>query len=442
MLRWLSSTWIECIRDCFAALGKAAWTVSVWVFRNSKDLIAFLSLAVGLAILGYLYSLAQQGVVEDFNVPTVLKEQGYTGVVVAQRLIDRFQEIRHAAGEGSGERISADTGLKDSLKLLEAELPVTFIVEMVRTFFRLPPAKIGGDIVVRTEAGAKTPSYEILLRIESEFCAPACVFKGHYSDVETGLTELSFQALGRVDPYNLAVYYLRRSDALEAERLIPDFMRQRSIPEADRLNVMGGILKRRGKIKAAKDAYCEAIREDPQDPSPHYNLAEVLRQEGTFPQAMREYQEAITLQNAIKRNDPKSLSDFYRGLGSGYQKQAEANTRESANLAAKALQNYLRAISLNSQNARAYAGWGSLLLKGEKVDDARAKYEESLKLDPNLVQGYLGIADCLRLRNQAAAAVEMYKRAIQVSEEHENSDEASAQAARKQVEILEQPRAK
>jgi tetratricopeptide (TPR) repeat protein len=436
MRRWLPSTWIECVYTSLSASGRAAWRATAWVFRNSKDLIAFLSLAVGIAVLVYLYSLAQQGVVEDFSVPPKLTEQGYTGTVVARRLIDKFRDISRAAGGGGGgDRFSVDKSLKDSLKVLEAELPVTFVVEMMRSIFRMPHDKIGGDIIALNG----TSDYAIVLRIESEFCSPeTCVFKTQSGSVETGLDALSYQALERLDPYTVAVYYLRTNKVSAAESLISDFMKQESVPETDRLNVKGGILRKVGKLREAKDAYSAAIRKDPQNPSPHYNLAELLRDEGNPSQAIPEYQKAIELQNAIRRDDAQALSDFNRGLGSGYLDQAGKAQRENkASLDAQALKCFTTALAQNPNNVRAYAGWGGVLLNEGKIEEAKEKYQEALKRDPNLVQAYLDLGNCLQRTHQAAEAAAMYQRAIEVSEKNEHSDRTSEEAARTQLNELE-----
>ncbi len=218
-----------------------------------------------------------------------------------------------------------DASPKDSLKLLEAEVPVTFVVEMMRSVFALPSRKIGGDIIVFHPGSAGSPPvYRIFLRIESEFCAPGtCVLDASGTDLESVLEQLSFDALRKIDPYVLAVYYLRKNDIPAAEKLIPDFLRQKDIPKADRFNVKGGILRRLGQIRGALDAYGAAEKEDPANPSPYFNRAELMRYQSEFDKAILEYRKAIDRQNALHRDDPIQ-ADFYCGLGNGYRDQARA----------------------------------------------------------------------------------------------------------------------
>jgi tetratricopeptide (TPR) repeat protein len=443
MRRWLSSTWMECLYDLLTILWKTIGRASAWVFQSSKELIAFLSLIVGLAILAYLYFLAQLGVVEDFTVPEELSKRGFTGAVAAHRLVDGFREIRDGAGGEGQEPYSTNAGPRDSLKLLEAEVPVTFIVEMIRTMLDLPTRKIDGEIIeLRPTQPGGPMSYSILLRIQSEFCTPqACIVRGSSGSVEDGLNQLSADTLRKVDPYVIAVYYLRRNDIPAALALIPDFIRQKNIPEADRYNVKGGILRKAGDRIRAREAYELAISSDPRNPSPHFNLAELFRDAGNLDQAIPEYQQAILRQNALSHTDPKMV-DFYCGLANGYRDQAKAlseagKIKESSNKSALAEENYGKAMALNPTYARTFAGWGTLLLNEGRMTDAKGKYEEAIRLDPALAQAYLGLAEVFRSSGQLAQAAEMYKKAIKASEENRHSDEKSERAARSRLQTLE-----
>jgi tetratricopeptide (TPR) repeat protein len=441
-MQWRWSPWLECLAECLVLAAKALWTAVSWLFRNTKDVIAFLSLVIGLVVLGYLFSLASEGVVESINVPEELTKQGYSGAVVAHRLVDQFKTIRNGAGGEGREPLAMDASPKDSLKLLEAEVPITFVVEMIRSVFALPSRKIGGDIIVlHPGAAGSPPVYRVLLRIESEFCAPGtCVLDGSGTDLESVLEQLSFAALRKVDPYVLAVYYLRKNDIPAAEKLIPDFLRQKDISKADRFNVKGGILRRLGQIGGALDAYGAAEKEDPANPSPYFNRAELMRYQGEFDKAILEYRNAIDRQNSLHRDDPIQ-ADFYCGLGNGYRDQAQSlsdsgKAQEANRLSSKAAEAYGRGDSMNPANARCSSGWGVLLLNEQKIGDAKGKFEQAIRLDPNLPQAYWGLAECLRRNNQTKDAIELYRKAIQISEEHYHSDKKAEEAARKQLDAL------
>ena len=160
-----------------------------------------------------------------------------------------------------------------SVKVLDTEVPVTFMVELIRSIFRLPVSRIGGDIVQVGPSGGPAV-YVTTLRIESEFCSPrTCIFPITSTDIEKGLTEVPFDAMEKIDPYNLAVYYLRVRRTSDAEKLIGDFMREKDISEADRYNVQGGILRQLGKIEEAKGAYGVAKAKDPSDPTPYIRMS-------------------------------------------------------------------------------------------------------------------------------------------------------------------------
>ena len=47
-----------------------------------------------------------------------------------------------------------------------------------------------------------------------------------------------------------------------------------------------------------------------------------------------------------------------------------------------------------------------------------------------------GLAECLRRNNQTKDAIELYRKAIQISEEHYHSDKKAEEAARKQLDAL------
>jgi tetratricopeptide (TPR) repeat protein len=414
--------WLQCLFDCLRTCSRGAWSVCRWVFKNAADLIAFLSLAAVVAILVYLFSLTKQVVIEDFQVPEDLKKQGYSGAVIGNRIRDGIRKIVADAGEKGEDRFAGDAAPKDSVKVLDTEVPVTFMVELIRSIFRLPVSRIGGDIVQVGPSGGPAV-YVTTLRIESEFCSPrTCIFPITSTDIEKGLTEVPFDAMEKIDPYNLAVYYLRVRRTSDAEKLIGDFMREKDISEADRYNVQGGILRQLGKIEEAKGAYGVAKAKDPSDPTPYFNLAELLRDQGRINDALNEYREAVKHQKPGV--DDALSADLYAGLGSGYRDLAlvDGDQEKRNKVRQEAVQDFKKSISLDPKNPRPYTGLGNLILNEREYRQALPFFEKAHELDPDSAQASFGLAECLRALGDPKASAELYAKIITLSADRGNAD--------------------
>jgi tetratricopeptide (TPR) repeat protein len=421
------------------AVGRAGWTLLRWVFASAKDLIAFLSLVTVVTILIYLYSLTAHVVIEDFQVPEELSKKGYSGAVIANRVRDGIRSVVATAGEEGGDRFSG-AAPKDSVKVLDTELPITFIVELLRSILGLQVSRISGDVVQVTAADASI-NYTITLRIDSQFCAPrTCIFAIPASDLEKGLREVTFDALEKIDPYELAVYYLRNRMIREAEGLIDAFMREKEVSEADRYNVKGGILRRSGKTEDAKSAYDAARSKNPNNPTPYFNLAELLRDEGRFKEALHLYEEALKFQGGAQSNAEVS-SDLYAGLGSAYGDLAFAERDENLRHREKqmAVENFNKSIALDGKNSRPYTGLGNLSLGDHEFNQAIAFYRRALNLDPNSAQASYGLAECLLALGDKKSAIALYEGIIKFSEDHFTSAGKFESLARERVKALGAP---
>jgi tetratricopeptide (TPR) repeat protein len=122
----------------------------------------------------------------------------------------------------------------------------------------------------------------------------------------------------------------------------------------------------------------------------------------------REYEKAIEIAGRIIR-DPsedilhKSAACTLWGVVLYEQKKYD-----------EAIAKYQRAIVLNPKLALPYYNWGNLLDDQKKYDEAIAKYQKAIELDPNDADAYNGWAIVLDDQNKYDEAIAKYQRVIEL----------------------------
>jgi serine/threonine protein kinase/tetratricopeptide (TPR) repeat protein len=169
------------------------------------------------------------------------------------------------------------------------------------------------------------------------------------------------------------------------------------------------VLRSKGDLDGAIDAFRKAIELPYCDPGTYVYLADTLRTRGEMKQAIDAYRKAIEI-------EPRS-SSAYLGLG-------RATLNEKDDTSQDTVPAYREAVKLYPQMPAAHLGLAQALLwKGDRASAVEA-CRKAVELDPNftLSQGfswgagqvYLALADSLRTRGDMKEAIEAYKRAIEV----------------------------
>jgi hypothetical protein len=151
----------------------------------------------------------------------------------------------------------------------------------------------------------------------------------------------------------------------------------------------GDALNKMGRAEEALPFLEKSAKLLPADPVRHGNLAVDLVQCGRLPDAIREYEIAISLSSDLTMQSHfyESLAAVYDALGDygkvreSYQQALKATPQRSADM----IQWLTQSVDTLPTPSR-YVGLGILLQETGKLTEARAAYEQALKLDPKLVE--------------------------------------------------------
>jgi len=139
----------------------------------------------------------------------------------------------------------------------------------------------------------------------------------------------------------------------------------------------------------------EAIRANPDDPKPKFNMAVIFQDQGRV-------EEAEAIYRAILDRNP-GYAPAWSNLASVQEKRGQADAAEKS---------YRRALEVDRDNPWAASQFGYFYFRAGKLDEARALFEESLRRNPRCSNAWFGLAEIAEKRGDAAAAIKDYDKAI------------------------------
>ena len=389
--------------------------------------------------------------IEPFEIPHDLENQGYSGRVIANKLIDKLNEIGEKSKSslmktyGYSYRIvqsgSSRTEQVISLELekfvpswtekkqLDIEVPgvgisLNSISQFIKGLFGKKPITVTGEIVrynnkliwtIRVgEKSSKLSEGEnlddILYQAAEQVykCLKPTILAEYYfinkKDVDClEIIKLIISKEPKGDDvlaYSLWGYIFRRQkkymDAIEKFQKVIELD-----PElAYAYGGWGGVLADQRKYDEATEKYKKAIELDPELAYAYSNWGNVLAGQRKYDEATEKYKKAIEL-------DPES-APAYGGWGAVLAGQRKYD---------EAVEKYKKAIELDPESAYAYSNWGSVLADQRKYDEAVEKYKKAIELDSGLAPAYGGWGDALANQGKYDEAIEKFKKAIELDPE-------------------------
>ncbi len=174
---------------------------------------------------------------------------------------------------------------------------------------------------------------------------------------------------------------------------------------------MGGALLLLDKPDEAHTHFEAAARINPHDPMSHSNLGVYLQEHNQLRGAVEEYRSAIQM-----TSDPALLASTYANLGAAYRDLGDD---------AKARESYDESLRMNPDQFNAYLGLGRLLERQGKLDEAIANYSRSVQIRPT-ESGFLRLGHAAEMKGRRQDAISAYQQALQL-----NPDSSEAQQALK-----------
>jgi len=163
---------------------------------------------------------------------------------------------------------------------------------------------------------------------------------------------------------------------------------------------LGGALILEGKEEQAHAHFEAAALINPEDPMSHSNLGTYDLQHGQLSGAIQEYRTAIEL-----TSDHGLLAQTYANLGATYRAIGETGPAQD---------NYNRAIQLNPNQFNAWLGLGLIAQKQGKLAEAIADLSRSVELQPS-ARAYLALGHALAQNGRNAEARAAYEQALKIA---------------------------
>jgi tetratricopeptide (TPR) repeat protein len=179
---------------------------------------------------------------------------------------------------------------------------------------------------------------------------------------------------------------------------------------------LGGALILEDREEEAHAHFEAAARINPRDPMSRSNLGIYFQNHKQIREAITEYEAAIDV-----TSDPGMQAQTYANLGAAYRTLGEDE------LARESFENSLR---LNPNQFNAWLGLGLLAQKQGKLDEAISDLSRSLELQPS-AQGYFELGRTLALAGRVPEALDAYQQALKVSPDFIEAQQA-AEALRSQ----------
>ncbi len=170
----------------------------------------------------------------------------------------------------------------------------------------------------------------------------------------------------------------------------------------DALNVrfhLALALQAQGRFGEAAEQYREALRVNPDFAEAHLNLGGVLKVQGMLDAAIACYWQALARK--------PEFAEAHGNLGNALYAQGKVDA---------AIERYHKALSIKPNYADAHLNLAHALYAQDRLREAAQHYQMAISIDPKDVDAHVGLASALLSEGQAARALEVSTRALQIRE--------------------------
>jgi tetratricopeptide (TPR) repeat protein len=135
----------------------------------------------------------------------------------------------------------------------------------------------------------------------------------------------------------------------------------------------------------------------PNDAQSHYNLGNILLQNGRWDEAIEHYQHALQF-------DP-DYAQAHVNLGDALLQKGMVDD---------ALLHFQHALQIDPSNAPAHVNLGGILLQRGKVDDAITQFQKALQIRPGFAEAHARLGNALRQKGRAQEAIAQFQQSLQL----------------------------
>lgn len=390
------------------AASEPRWLHRLKLVRAGMVETAAVLIGLLLAALLVWEAVRERVVIEPLAAPRDLAEAGYTGDVVAQRLIAEIRAIQTGA-QTTLERSAigyASRDLEVPISVAGSQISPRALAGYLRNaicgwgaWACRPQLRFGGDIVRSGEG------YRIELRLVGgerltvPHARTPLTYAGDAIDALIG--EAAEAVVWRTDPYILASHAYNR-DKPKAERLCQTILSEKppgSAASLRAINLIGLIRQDAGDRDGAEAQYRRAIEIDPDFSVAHMNLGNILHERGQHDAAAASHRRAIALDPGYAR--------AHANLGLALYSKGDR---------ALAVASYRRALELDPRLAIVHSNL-CVALMDDDLPRAIAACRRAVEIDSSYAAGHFNLGLVLARKGDLDGAVAAYRRAVELSAE-------------------------
>ena len=325
-------------------------------------------------------------VIEAFEVPDSLRQSGYSGRVVAQRLIDELNTRKPKPSKYRLVRkrkvdalpVFVDTGDYNipDLRIEGAIFSLKAFAQYIRELSSPEANKISGEVILGEVEPDGRRRILLTARYGSRNPETHDIYAGPlevYTKIEELLQNTADDILRQSTPAILANYYYEQRNYAKAEEFIEDCLRRPDWDDSWAKVLQGNIALERGLPEEAISHFKRALKLEPTFAPAYNGWGVALRKQNDYKAAEKTFRQALDLA-------PKSEEPLYNLA------QVKLLDEDYA-AAAELFEKYTRT---NDHDAYAAYNWGSALLKLGEFDAAAEKFQKASEIEPEWVDAYLG----------------------------------------------------
>jgi tetratricopeptide (TPR) repeat protein len=250
--------------------------------------------------------------IETFQVPEIFEQSGYTGVVLAKKLVDELNEVENfisSSKEGPLNNIQSNVGEPDlNVEVMGIGLTLNTVTYYLRDLLGRQNRSISGEITDIDQ------SLSLTLRITG-----AAPFHASYSYSESDravgikylLHEASKQIILHLDPYRIAVYHYKKNDEKKSLEVIGEILKTRPEDAGWAYMAWGNLLNQLGEQEEAIEKFKLASERDPD--------LDLVRNNWAWTEfRLENYETAIALFKKLTKVNPKR-GDYWNAIARCYQ---------------------------------------------------------------------------------------------------------------------------
>jgi tetratricopeptide (TPR) repeat protein len=349
------------------------WDATTRVFLALPSIAKSLTVLGGIAfvsLVAYAELTGQRVVIEPFEVPSQLRDSGFTSRTIANKLTDQITTIRATAKTSMRRRqyVPSTEEAAPQVVALGGGISVDAVFQYAREFFGREPVRIVGEIVTTKNVKGEPAEIQITTRVNGK---PPKTVAGPLTSLDNLLLQTAEHIFLHTQPYLLASYLYEVDSKRCLEAIHYVLQNDPQTDDARAFNLWGLLLLNAGDQGGAVQRFRDAVRVSSERDiraRAYTNWAVALHRTGQYREALGIVQKAV---------------------------EADAG------------------------HADAYHVWGLILATMEQQSSAPAAgpaaaqmFRRAIAIDPGFVPAYISLSEDLERRNDLPGAIEELRRAV------------------------------